>query len=259
MSEKFCLKWNDFHSNVSNSFGLFRNEEYLHDVTLVSDDHKQVSAHKLVLSACSEYFRNIFQHNNKPNAHPLLCLDGISSTDLENIVEYIYNGQIQIYQDQLDRFLEVAQRFRLEGLLSDKDEPPEDQQMSPPFHEYGPVDDTEDKKVHHAKSRVTASQNEPSLAPASQDIAATEKMIVPVSIEEMNDIKDKISLYLEKCDDGKFRCTLCAQTSNYRRQINYHIEGVHLEGISIPCQLCGKTFRSRNSLNCHKSVYHKVK
>ena len=36
MSEKFCLKWNDFHSNVSKSFGLFRNEDYLHDVTLVS-------------------------------------------------------------------------------------------------------------------------------------------------------------------------------------------------------------------------------
>ena len=246
MSEKFCLKWNDFHSNVSKSFELFRNKEYLHDVTLVSDDHKQVSAHKLVLSACSEYFRNIFQHNNKPNAHPLLCLDGISSTDLENIVEYIYNGQIQIYQDQLDRFLEVAQRFRLEGLLTNKDEPTGDHLVPPPIQEYGPVDDTEDKKVHQAKSRVTA-----------RDIAATEKMIVPVSTEEMNDIKDKISLYLEKCDDGKFRCTLCGQTSKYKHRIKYHIEGVHLEGISIPCQLCGKTFRSRNSLNCHKSVYHK--
>ena len=53
--EKFCLKWNDFYSNVSKAFGLFRNEDYLHDVTLVSDDHKQVSAHKLVLFPCSEY------------------------------------------------------------------------------------------------------------------------------------------------------------------------------------------------------------
>ena len=256
MSDKFCLKWNDFTSNVSKSFGLFRDTEYLHDVTLVSDDHKQVSAHKLVLSACSEYFRNIFQHNNKPNAHPLLCLDGISSADLENIVEYIYNGQIQIYQDQLDRFLEVAQRFRLEGLLSNKDEPPEDQQVSRPFQEIDPpVDDTKDCSVHPAKSRVTA-RNEPHVAPVSQDIPVAEKMIVPVSTEEMNDIKDKISLYLEKYD-GKFRCTLCGQISNYKQQIQYHIEGVHLEGISIPCQLCEKSFRSRNSLNNHKSVYHK--
>ena len=55
MPEKFFLKWNDFYSNVSKSFGLLRNEDYLHDVTLVSDDYKQVTAHKLVISACSEY------------------------------------------------------------------------------------------------------------------------------------------------------------------------------------------------------------
>ena len=63
MSGKFNLKWNDFQSNVSKSFSLFRNEDYLHDVTLVSDDHKKVSAHKIVLSACSQYFKDIFKNN----------------------------------------------------------------------------------------------------------------------------------------------------------------------------------------------------
>ena len=90
MSEKFCLKWNDFHSNVSKSFGLFRNEDYLHDVTLVSDDHLQVPAHKLVLSASSEYFKNVLKNSNKPNSHPLLCLDGVNSDYLRNILDYIY-------------------------------------------------------------------------------------------------------------------------------------------------------------------------
>ena len=97
-SEKFSLKWNDFHSNVSKSFGLFRNQEYLHDVTLVSDDQKQVTAHKLVLSASSEYFQNIFKNNKIPN--PFLCLDGVSSNDLENILDYIYNGEVQLYQNK---------------------------------------------------------------------------------------------------------------------------------------------------------------
>ena len=50
MSEKFGIKWNDFHSNVTKSFGLLRDEDYLQDVTLVTDDNKQISAHKLVLS-----------------------------------------------------------------------------------------------------------------------------------------------------------------------------------------------------------------
>ena len=89
MSEAFSLKWEKFQSNVSKSFGLLRNEDYLCDVTLVGDDHKQVSAHKLVLSACSEYFKDIFKNNNKQNVHPFLCLNGVSSEDLKNVLTYI--------------------------------------------------------------------------------------------------------------------------------------------------------------------------
>ena len=84
MGEKFCLKWNDFQTNVSKSFGILRNEEYLHDVTLVCDDNSQVSAHKLVLSACSDFFKTIFRNNSHPN--PLLCLEGVSSQELRNIL-----------------------------------------------------------------------------------------------------------------------------------------------------------------------------
>ena len=120
MDEKFCLKWNDFDSNVSKSFELLRNEGYLHDVTLVGDDNKQVSAHKLVLSASSEYFKNIFKNNSK-HSHPLLCLEGISSKQLSMIMDYVYNGEVQIYQEDLDQFLGVAQRFKIEGLLGNED------------------------------------------------------------------------------------------------------------------------------------------
>ena len=67
MSEKFCLKWNDFHSNILKSFRELRNEEDFYDVTIVSDDQKQLSAHKVVLSASSEYFKNILKQNKHPN------------------------------------------------------------------------------------------------------------------------------------------------------------------------------------------------
>ena len=117
MSEKFCLKWNGFQSNVSDSFSLLRNEDYLHDVTIVTDDHEQVAAHKLVLSACSEYFKNIFKKSK--HSHPLLCLEGVSSKDVRNMMDYIYNGELQIFQDDLDQFLKVAQRLKIEGLMTD--------------------------------------------------------------------------------------------------------------------------------------------
>ena len=129
MSEKFSLKWNDFQSNISKTFGSVRTEEYLCDVTLVSDDSRQVSAHKLVLSACSEYFKDIFRKNQKHN-HLLLCLDGITSNDLTNVLDYIYNGEVLVFQDDLDRFLEMAQKFKLDGLLGS-----EIQNEYKPFHD----------------------------------------------------------------------------------------------------------------------------
>ena len=126
MTETFCLRWNDFATNTTRAFGLFRKEDFLQDVTLVGEDNHQVAAHKLVLSSCSEYFKNIFKKNK--HSHPLVCLDGITSTDLDNILNYIYDGKVNIYQDDLDRFLKLAQRFKLEGLLGNDDLDPQDQE-----------------------------------------------------------------------------------------------------------------------------------
>ena len=105
MSEKFSLKWNSFKENFVKSLNLLRQEDDLCDVILVSDDQKQISAHKLVLSASSEYFREVFRRSRTPY-QLMLCLEGVNISDLNNILEYIYNGKVQIYQDDLDRFLE---------------------------------------------------------------------------------------------------------------------------------------------------------
>ena len=87
MSEKFSLKWNDFESTVSKSFSILRQEKDFFDVTLVSDDERQIPAHKLVLSACSDFFKSILRNNS--HSHPLLYLSGIHSTNLSLILDYI--------------------------------------------------------------------------------------------------------------------------------------------------------------------------
>ena len=247
MSEKFCLKWNDFQSNVSKSFGLFRNEDYLHDVTLVSDDNQQFTAHKLVLSACSEFFKKIFQHNSKPNAHPLLCLDGISSGDLINIMDYIYSGEVQILQDNLDRFLSLAQRLKLEGLMGKDDLKPntEDQEA---FENTENVSKNE-KELPYVERKHKIHNNH-----QSKEVATFDK--IEVSPEDISELKRTIEQYIEKDADGKFACTLCGrkgvgEAKNARSNLERHIE-THLEGLSFPCQLCGKTFRSTNSFKTHK-------
>ena len=119
-SEKYCLKWNDFERNVSQSFTQLRKETKLFDVTLVGNDHQQVFAHKLVLSACSYVFREIFYNNS--NSNLVLYLESVDSREINLILDYIYVGEVQIYQEYLDRFLEVAEKFRLNGLLANKED-----------------------------------------------------------------------------------------------------------------------------------------
>ena len=256
MSEKFCLKWNDFHSNVSKSFGLFRNEDYLHDVTLVSDDHKQVSAHKLVLLACSEYFKEIFKQNSKPNAHPLICLDGIKSDDLKNIMDYIYDGEVQIFQEHLDHFLSIAQRFKLEGLLENNDGSPKDESV---FNAMSNDDRNIADEVSSSYLLQIPNSTYSDEPIVRREVAKEDKVIVPISTEDFSDVENAVNQYIERGTDGIRRCTLCGkpEKNGVLKNLKNHIE-THLEGLSFPCQLCGKTFRSRNAYNKHKHYVHKT-
>ena len=113
--EKFSLKWNNFEDNASKSFRNLRKEEHFYDVTLVSDDQQLVSAHKLILSASSEFFKNILKQSKHSN--PMIYLPGVQLVDLNFVIDYIYDGEVQLYQENLDNFLDVAQKLKIEGLI----------------------------------------------------------------------------------------------------------------------------------------------
>ena len=60
-----------------------------------------------------------------------------------------------------------------------------------------------------------------------------------------------------------FTCTVCGKTKDNnvdkraRRQIERHVESMHLEGVAYDCGRCDKTFRSRNALDTHTPSKHK--
>ena len=232
MSEKFYLKWNDFHSNAIKSFGVFRYEEYLHDVTLVSDDQYQVTAHKLVLSASSEYFKSFFKNNS--NSNPFLCLDGVSSIDLNNILDYIYNGEVQIYQEHLDRFLAVAQRFKLEGLLGGEKEELEENNI--PSYDPPPSRIKETDKVEPELSK----------SPLIDTSIQLNSQIQPIDTTDLNEIDNKLYEYLSRNSDGKYSCKVCGKIFQIKTHAKFHVE-THMEGLTFPCHTCGKEFRSINT------------
>jgi len=116
-SEKFCLRWNDFESNISSSFSELREDKDFFDVTLSCDD-EQIQAHKLIISACSPFFRNVLRRN--PHQNPLIYLKGVRFTDLQAILNFMYHGEVNVAQEDLNSFLAVAEDLKVKGLTQNQ-------------------------------------------------------------------------------------------------------------------------------------------
>jgi len=112
-SEKFCLRWNDFESNISVAFRELRDDKDFFDVTLACED-EQIQAHKVILSACSPFFRQILRRN--AHQHPLLYLKGVKYTDVQSVLNFMYHGEVNVAQEDLNSFLAVAEELRVKGL-----------------------------------------------------------------------------------------------------------------------------------------------
>ena len=239
--EKFSLRWNDYQSNVSKSFQSLRNKEDFCDVTLVGDDYKQVTAHKVILSSCSEYFENVLR-NSKKHAHPLLCLEGLRFQDIQNILDYIYHGELKVYQEEIDRFLEIAQRLKLEGLIGQEPNPNDsiaEENKVETFvqdpHEY--IADKNCVKTPDLKERT--------MVPLSND-----------DFDTMEKLDQKVLESYSRNEDGFYSCHYCSRIFKNQGHVKDHVE-VHFEGLLLKCDHCEKTYRSRNSLRVHNTTQHK--
>lgn len=112
-SQQFCLRWNNHQSNMLNVFrDLLASEKFV-DVTLVCEGFK-VRAHKMVLSACSPFFQEVFVSN--PCKHPVIILKDMNHFELNSILEFMYRGEVNVSQDKLGTLLKSAESLQIKGL-----------------------------------------------------------------------------------------------------------------------------------------------
>merc|ERR1719430_2394797 len=107
---KVKFSWNNFEYNISEAFKDIREEKDFFDVTLACGD-EQIKAHKVILSACSPFFKNILKRNSHPN--PLLYLKGVKYSDLQAVLNFMYHGEVNVAQEELNSFLAVAEDLRV--------------------------------------------------------------------------------------------------------------------------------------------------
>ena len=261
--DKFYLKWNDFQQNVTNSFKEMR-EDFC-DVTLVGEGNTKIQAHKLILSTSSNFFLNFFRQN--PNPKPLLYMRGIKDDQLSAVVDFMYNGETRLAQDDLDDFLQLAEELKLKGLArvdasNDKNEVSNC--------------NTNSRDMLKLQKNVNTPVNESFVPKTEQHInEAIDQQLVDNAFDDIvenmdleaidtkttkydniNEVNLTIRSMIQK-DEGIWRCTQCEKTNKDRRTLRKHIEAKHIDGVSRPCNRCGKALKSRNALYNHKAVYHK--
>jgi len=110
---KFCLHWTDYETNMTVAMKDLREEKDFFDLTIACED-AQIQAHKVILSACSPFFRNLLRCN--PHQHPLLYLKGVKFKELLGILDFMYNGEVNVAQEELKQFLAVAADLKVKGL-----------------------------------------------------------------------------------------------------------------------------------------------
>jgi len=187
-SEKFCLRWNDFESNISGAFRELRDDKDFFDVTLACDD-EQIQAHKMILSACSPFFRNILRRN--PHQHPLLYLKGVKYTDLQSVLNFMYHGEVNVAQEELNSFLAVAEDLRVKGLTQNQSE----SQASNKQSYTQPKSEPPPKSVNRVPDYPQAPPKRP--RPPPTNLPSTPMYSTPISHSMADDIQEVVPVKSE--------------------------------------------------------------
>jgi len=161
MGEDFRLKWNDHHSVFFSSAEQLCHGDHLTDVTL-SCGTKEFSAHKLVLSICSNYFNQLFaprpegRKSRRPaDSAAIVYLKDVDPIHMELLLNYMYRGEINVEEKELMGLLAAAKGLQIKGLTeSDADE-----------------DDSETANEQNTEQTRPSSNKRP--APASRPVPTT--------------------------------------------------------------------------------------
>ncbi|XP_037954149.1 putative uncharacterized protein DDB_G0279653 isoform X3 [Teleopsis dalmanni] len=115
MDDEFKLCWKNFQDNIASGFQNLYDRGDLVDVTLACDG-KLLHAHKIVLAICSPYFQEIFATN--PCKHPIIILKDVTFNIMCELLEFMYQGVVNVKHTELQSFMKIGQLLQIKGLAT---------------------------------------------------------------------------------------------------------------------------------------------
>ncbi|XP_018577443.1 longitudinals lacking protein, isoforms H/M/V isoform X4 [Anoplophora glabripennis] len=256
VTKQFAVNWNNHMNHVKKAFDNLLVNSELTDVILYAEG-KKVGAHKMLLSACSNYFRSLFREF--PQEHPIIVLKGVSYPVLTDILKFIYNGEVSVDSDVFDNFLQTAEFLQISGLTDggkntkkiqngDKDTVKDDSNMND--EEHGSLVESKTKK--EKRSNVDAEQNTQSKRPREEtefnSIKCEPGVLTAIFPEELSDTLQEAS---------QFPPELILQAGS---NVSVDDSAMKSSSSTVPsvlydCEICGKSYKLKDSLSKHLSVH----
>ena len=167
---------------------------------------------------------------------------GLSHDDLKNVLDYIYNGELQIYQEDMERFLTIAERLKLDGLM--------DQGEPDPKSEY-----KEDKSDSVDVYDLMSTKTKPEHQEENKIVIQSEDLNV-LNNQELN---EKLNELFTENLPGEYTCNYCPKVVRgvkNKSHMREHVQ-IHIDGLQFNCTFCDKTYKYRTNLKTHISKEHK--
>jgi len=269
--EKFCLKWNEFESNVSTAFRELRDDKDFFDVTLACEGN-QLEAHKVILSACSPFFRSVLKRN--PHTHPLLYLKGIKYEDVLAVLNFMYHGEVNIAQDELNSFLAVAEDLQVKGLTQnggtpssnpkrpapqpEPPRPPKQQQMRPapaPARSTYETPEVQQQSTHMEVTEVVGNNIKTEPQQQVVDLGGEEESgVVEYGEEEEYQYGGQDYAYQDDMHHGLGEAGAAGQED--RNILQTYIIRPEGGASGFQCSICGKNMALKHNLLNHVENIH---
>ena len=245
MTNQINFRSFDFKENLTNYFQLLQTDSSQCDVTLVSEDRKQISAHRTVLSAGSLFFRELLQHCSG-YSRPMLYIRGAASAQLCSLLQFLYSGETSVQQEQVETFLQTAEDLKVVGLMRQQqiDNSQVKQEDSSEESDADTVVYSEiTARTPHYEDMLSVSR-EAGQAGGGQYVSM-EHIYTDIHREEAGQVE---------LVEGLWSCKLCGHQEETRQEIDLHVKTSHKAAHT--CLYCSKTFRNKAALKLHKHKYH---
>ena len=242
---KYCLTWPTYSDHMKGMMKELMMNEDFSDVTLVTEDKKQINANISVLSACSPVFKDVLK--NEKNTNQIMYLRGIQYSEMESIMQFIYLGEATFHEERMDEFLAVAKLLEIKQLCN------AGEAIDESDHETSPSDDLKTSTVEQNLSANIvwqATQHRP------RELVGLNRKYECEQCDKAYTTPGALKLHNQSAHEGvKYSCYHCDYQGTTQQHVARHIQSKH-DCVKYYCDHCDFQATREDHLNKHIKSQH---